>query len=97
MTGCDSGLGYSLALHCRQLGAIVIASVLQIDGPGAKQLENENVLVYPLDVTKIKSIENFANSVRTVLTKNNLGKFVIKYNHTNIYIYICIHKIVINS
>lgn len=72
VTGCDSGLGYSLALHCRKLGAVVIASVLQIDGPGAKQLENENVLVYPLDVTKIKSVENFVNSVRTILTQNNL-------------------------
>lgn len=78
MTGCDSGLGYSLALHCRKLGAVVIASVLQIDGPGAKQLENENVLVYPLDVTKIKSVENFVNSVRTILTQNNLGKFYLR-------------------
>ncbi|CAL7949795.1 unnamed protein product [Xylocopa violacea] len=72
VTGCDSGLGYSLALHCRQLGATVIASVLHIDGTGAKQLEKEGVLVYPLDVTKTKSIENFTDSVRMVLNKQKL-------------------------
>ncbi|CAK9813909.1 Estradiol 17-beta-dehydrogenase 2 [Anthophora quadrimaculata] len=69
--GCDSGLGYSLALHCRQLGASVIASVLQIDGPAAKNLEQEGIHVYPLDVTQIDSVENFVGSVRTVLTERN--------------------------
>ncbi|OAD60364.1 Estradiol 17-beta-dehydrogenase 2, partial [Eufriesea mexicana] len=72
VTGCDSGLGYSLALHCRQLGSTVIASVLQIDGPRAKQLENEGILVYPLDVTKIQSVKNFTNFVRMTLTQKNL-------------------------
>ncbi|KOC59747.1 Short-chain dehydrogenase/reductase family 9C member 7 [Habropoda laboriosa] len=73
MIGCDSGLGYSLALHCRQLGANVIASVLQIDGPAAKKLEQEGVHVYPLDITQVKSVENFTGSVRTVLTQKCLA------------------------
>ncbi|KAF3422673.1 hypothetical protein E2986_00245 [Frieseomelitta varia] len=72
ITGCGSGLGYSLALHCRELGATVIAGVLQMGCPGAKRLESEGVLVYPLDITLVNSVENFANSVRTILTERNL-------------------------
>ncbi|XP_076299531.1 SDR family oxidoreductase shroud [Lasioglossum baleicum] len=72
VTGCDSGLGYSLALHCRQLGATVIAGVLQNDGPGAKKLREKDAFVYPLDVTKPVSVTDFANSIRTLLERENL-------------------------
>lgn len=74
ITGCGSGLGYSLALHCRELGATVVAGVLQMDCPGAKRLESEDVLVYPLDITLVNSVKNFTNSVRTILTERNLSK-----------------------
>ncbi|XP_078034898.1 SDR family oxidoreductase shroud [Augochlora pura] len=72
VTGCDSGLGYSLALHCRQLGATVIAGVLQNDSPGAKKLKEKDVFVYSLDVTKPVSVTDFAESVRTVMERENL-------------------------
>ncbi|XP_054010399.1 estradiol 17-beta-dehydrogenase 2 [Hylaeus anthracinus] len=72
VTGCDSGLGYSLALHCRQLGATVIAGVLQNDGQGAKNLKENDVHVYPLDVTKTNSVVNFVDFVRAVLTQDKL-------------------------
>lgn len=72
--GCDSGLGYSLALHCRQLGATVVASVLQKDGPGAKSLEQEGVHVFPLDVTNSLHLSHFVDSVRSLLNKRKLGK-----------------------
>ncbi|XP_076659781.1 SDR family oxidoreductase shroud isoform X2 [Halictus rubicundus] len=72
VTGCDSGLGYSLALHCRQLGATVIAGVLQNDSPGANQLREKDAFVYPLDVTKPVSVTDFADSVRTLLERENL-------------------------
>lgn len=70
--GCDSGLGYSLALHCRQLGAAVIASVLQINGPGASKLQEEGVFVYSLDVTKPQNVSHFATSVQILLSQQNL-------------------------
>ncbi|XP_076392449.1 SDR family oxidoreductase shroud [Megachile rotundata] len=70
--GCDSGLGYSLALHCRQLGATVIASVLQINGPGASKLLQEGVFVYSLDVTKPQNVSHFATSVQMLLSEENL-------------------------
>ncbi|XP_076235153.1 SDR family oxidoreductase shroud [Calliopsis andreniformis] len=73
ITGCDSGLGYSLALHCRQLGAAVIAGVLKNDSPGAKKLREKDIYVYPLDNTKTESVTEFATSVRTVLAEKNLA------------------------
>ncbi|XP_076384024.1 SDR family oxidoreductase shroud [Megalopta genalis] len=72
VTGCDSGLGYSLALHCRQLGATVIAGVLRSDSPGAKKLMENDAFVYSLDVTKPISVTDFAESVRTILERENL-------------------------
>lgn len=74
VTGCDSGLGYSLALHCRQLGATVIAGVLRSDGPGARNLREADAFVYPLNVTEPVSVIDFADSVRTLLARRNLGK-----------------------
>lgn len=73
VTGCDSGLGYSLALHCRELGAIVIAGVLRNDGPAVKKLKEQDVFVLPLDVTKTNSVVDFVDSVRSILTQKNLG------------------------
>nr|XP_034177503.1 D-beta-hydroxybutyrate dehydrogenase, mitochondrial [Osmia lignaria] len=70
--GCDSGLGYSLALHCRQLGATVIASVLEKDGPGAKKLGQKGVHVFSLDVTNFLDLSHFVDSVRSLLNEQNL-------------------------
>lgn len=67
ITGCDSGLGYSLALHCRELGAQVIAGVLNKDGPGASRLSENNVHVHPLDVTDIDSVKTFCGFVHRML------------------------------
>lgn len=72
ITGCGSGLGYSLALHCRELGATVIAGVLQMSSPGCKRLLSEGVFVYPLDIRVDKSVENFRDTVQTILTERNL-------------------------
>ncbi|XP_031825632.2 SDR family oxidoreductase shroud [Nomia melanderi] len=72
VTGCDSGLGYSLALHCRQLGATVIAGVLRNDGLGARNLREADAFVYPLNVTEPVSVIDFADSVRTLLARENL-------------------------
>ncbi|KAF7382888.1 hypothetical protein HZH66_013290 [Vespula vulgaris] len=69
ITGCDSGLGYSLALHCQFLGATVIASVLDNTGQGAELLKEKGIIVLPLDITNDKSIENFYKDVHLLLNK----------------------------
>ncbi|XP_046828893.1 estradiol 17-beta-dehydrogenase 2 [Vespa crabro] len=69
VTGCDSGLGYSLALHCQYLGATVIASVLDENGQGAELLKKKGIIVLPLDITNEKSIEQFYDDVRLLLNE----------------------------
>lgn len=74
VTGCDSGLGYSLALHCRSLDAAVIAGVLEPDGLGAQDLIKNGVNVIPLDVTRSESIAKFGSEVRELISRKNLGE-----------------------
>ncbi|XP_032664945.1 D-beta-hydroxybutyrate dehydrogenase, mitochondrial isoform X2 [Odontomachus brunneus] len=66
ITGCDSGLGYSLALHCQALGATVLAGVLDPDGQAAKNLTDSKVIVHHLDSTNEGSIEQFGKYVETL-------------------------------
>ncbi|XP_050487730.1 retinol dehydrogenase 7 isoform X1 [Bombus huntii] len=72
ITGCGSGLGYSLALYCRQLGATVIAGVLQMDSPSVQKLEDEGVIVFPLDLMELNSTTGFTDSVRRTIAEKRL-------------------------
>lgn len=76
ITGCGSGLGYSLALHCRQLGATVIAGVLQMESPAVQKLEDEGVIVFPLDLMELNSTTGFTDSVRRTIAEKKLGKLL---------------------
>lgn len=76
ITGCGSGLGYSLALHCRQLGATVIAGVLQVECPSVKKLESAGVIIYPLDLMELNSTTEFTDSVRHTIAEKKLGKLL---------------------
>lgn len=53
ITGCDSGLGFSLAVHARSLGFTVIAGCLNLESDGAKELLRsfEDIHVIELDIT----------------------------------------------
>ncbi|XP_069682628.1 estradiol 17-beta-dehydrogenase 2-like isoform X4 [Periplaneta americana] len=80
ITGCDSGLGYSFALHAHKLGFIVIAGCLNVHGEGAQQLQNlclERLHIIQLDVTNTTSIESAVQSVETILKEN--PKFLISH------------------
>ncbi|KAG7202621.1 hypothetical protein KM043_009806 [Ampulex compressa] len=72
ITGCDSGLGYSLALHCRGLGATIVAGVLQNEGAGARKLRDNDVIVHPLNITDSRSVQDFRRAVETLARKENL-------------------------
>ncbi|XP_058808465.1 estradiol 17-beta-dehydrogenase 2 [Phymastichus coffea] len=72
ITGCDSGLGYSLALHCREQGATVVAGVLQRDGPAATCLGKRGVRVLALDVTEEASVRTFGNELTRMLDDEHL-------------------------
>lgn len=75
ITGCDSGLGYSLALHCQALGATVLAGVLNPDGQAAKNLTDSKVIVHYLDSTNEGSIEQFGKHVETLCIEKKYGEY----------------------
>lgn len=72
--GCDSGLGYSLALHCRTLGFAVIASVLNMNDPNVEELSQTGIHVCELDIVDKQSVKNFGCVLREILNKENLGE-----------------------
>ncbi|XP_051170419.1 D-beta-hydroxybutyrate dehydrogenase, mitochondrial isoform X2 [Leptopilina boulardi] len=78
--GCDSGLGYSLAVYCRSLGFAVIASVLDIDGPNVNELLELGVYIYKLDITIKESIQNFGVDIRECLKNNKLVLYALINN-----------------
>lgn len=60
LQGCDSGFGHELAKRLSEMGVMVFAGVLDVDGVGAQQLReraNENLRVLQLDVTDSSQIE----------------------------------------
>lgn len=67
VTGCDRGLGYSLAVHYRSLGLTVFAGVLDAASAGARSLGALGVRVLPLDVTDGASVRGAAAAVRQAL------------------------------
>ncbi|XP_014232131.1 estradiol 17-beta-dehydrogenase 2 isoform X1 [Trichogramma pretiosum] len=67
ITGCDSGLGYSLALYCSDLGFKVVATVLEPDGPAAERLRELGCLVYKVDYTCQNDVKQFANEIDALI------------------------------
>ncbi|XP_041794455.1 estradiol 17-beta-dehydrogenase 2 [Chelmon rostratus] len=60
VTGCDSGFGHVLAKRLSEMGVMVFAGVLDVNGAGAQQLRepgSENLQVLQLDVTDSTQIE----------------------------------------
>lgn len=58
--GCDSGFGHVLAKRLSEMGVMVFAGVLDVNGAGAQQLRegaSENLQVLQLDVTDGSHIE----------------------------------------
>ncbi|XP_069682626.1 D-beta-hydroxybutyrate dehydrogenase, mitochondrial-like isoform X2 [Periplaneta americana] len=90
ITGCDSGLGYSFALHAHKLGFIVIAGCLNVHGEGAQQLQNlclERLHIIQLDVTNTTSIESAVQSVETILKENPKFQFHTLMNNAGVMIF----------
>ena len=80
-TGCDSGLGFSMAIHCHEkLKMSIIACVLNKQSSGAQKLKemfvsSERFHLIELDVTKDESIDAVRKFVHEILEdKNELGK-----------------------
>ncbi len=83
ITGCDSGLGYSMTLYCHSKGMTVFAGCLNLQSEGAVNLQTlQNVHVIELDVTDNASIKKAASGISSILSDNpgvgrllNLGQY----------------------
>lgn len=83
ISGCDSGFGYSLALHCqRHMDLEVIAGCYQpsSDQSGAKTLAQEGVEIVALDVTKDDSIADALIKTQTILEEKDLELWSVVNN-----------------
>ncbi|XP_072374469.1 11-beta-hydroxysteroid dehydrogenase type 2-like [Scyliorhinus torazame] len=72
ITGCDSGFGKTMAQHFDSLGFEVFATVLDKNGPGAKELLqvcSEHLTLIQMDLTKPEDIERALQ-----ITKEKLGE-----------------------
>jgi len=77
ITGCNSGLGYSLALHCRAQGAMVLAGLHNLPKANVtvvEEFEKKNILFCDLEITNDKSVHRFAEAVKGLITHKQLGK-----------------------
>ncbi|ODN04022.1 Estradiol 17-beta-dehydrogenase 2 [Orchesella cincta] len=70
ITGCDSGLGFAMTQWAAKLGYKVLAGCLNDNGEGAQKLRNQfpdQVFVTGLNVTDLRSLENFHSQCRQIL------------------------------
>ncbi|XP_072767759.1 D-beta-hydroxybutyrate dehydrogenase, mitochondrial [Anoplolepis gracilipes] len=76
ITGCNSGLGYSLALHCRAQGATVLAgvrdTVVEKICPGIESLKAKGIITHDVDITNEESVQEFVNKVKELLEERQL-------------------------
>lgn len=78
ITGCDTGLGYSLAIYTQSIGFNVIVGCLDVNGKGASDLRMRNIMTYKLDLTEENDVRNFVKYIDEYLKENsNLGKGTI--------------------
>ncbi|XP_066146916.1 D-beta-hydroxybutyrate dehydrogenase, mitochondrial [Euwallacea fornicatus] len=73
ITGCDSGLGFSLAQHAAECGFTVIATFLTLDSKGSneiKRLYGGYIIQIQLDITDSTSIQNAVQTMEHYFSKN---------------------------
>lgn len=73
ITGCDTGLGYSIAIHCKDsLNLNVIASCVSKKSAGAQSLESHGITVVELDLDNVESIISCHKYIEEHVLNNDL-------------------------
>lgn len=73
ITGCDTGLGYSMAIYCKEnLNLNVIATCLSRNSVGAVNLKNRGITVEELLLENDSSIQSCYKTVEKTLKDSNL-------------------------
>lgn len=73
ITGCDSGLGFSLAQHAADMGYSVMAGFLSLESKGSKEIKKlygSNIIQIQLDVTNPSSINAALQTLEHLLSQN---------------------------
>lgn len=70
ITGCDTGLGYSLALYSNIIGFRVIAGCLDLNSKGAEYLKSKNIQCFHLDITNEDCVKKFVGYVKKFMDYN---------------------------
>lgn len=71
VTGCDSGIGYSLALAARAWGWSVVATCLTTeDTPTTSRLRQEGVHLVPLDLRQPHTLQNLITTLDALRAEN---------------------------
>lgn len=73
ITGCDCGIGFSLAQHIVDLGFTVFGGFLSLDSKGSKEIKKKygsDIIQIHLDITDSNSIKAAVQTLEHFLTKN---------------------------
>ncbi|XP_054289393.1 D-beta-hydroxybutyrate dehydrogenase, mitochondrial-like [Macrosteles quadrilineatus] len=92
ITGCDSGIGYSTALHCHCRGFTVVAAVLDLNSSGAQDLLriaqiSGRLEVVMVDVRHSQDISRLVDRVSSLLDNNNNLKFHSIINNAGVMVF----------
>ncbi|KAK3886736.1 hypothetical protein Pcinc_009115 [Petrolisthes cinctipes] len=67
VTGCDSGIGFTLALHAQsRWGVTVIGTVMHPEGKGALLLKEAGVVVVQVDLTRRHTFDNLTTAINNI-------------------------------
>ncbi|GLV40225.1 shroud [Carabus blaptoides fortunei] len=90
ITGCDSGLGYSMAQHACSLGFTVIAGCLNRNSVGAIQLQkicNKQIVLLQIDITNSESIENAVKFLENYMNEHKYSELFALINNAGILVF----------
>ncbi|XP_063220924.1 11-beta-hydroxysteroid dehydrogenase type 2 isoform X2 [Bacillus rossius redtenbacheri] len=87
LTGCDSGLGFSLALRALARGAVVLAACLDERGPGAARLRQAGATVAPLDVTDGDSVQRLARRAADLVRDDPGLELIALVNNAGVMVF----------
>lgn len=90
ITGCDSGLGFSLAHHCQMLGFSVIAGCLSLESKGARELaemSTAHIRVLEMDVSKTHSVNTAVRYIERFLAKDQNNVLWAVINNAGVMVF----------
>ncbi|EFA06375.2 D-beta-hydroxybutyrate dehydrogenase, mitochondrial [Tribolium castaneum] len=89
ISGCDSGLGFSLAIHAARLGFTVVAGFLDLESPGAREIKqfHRKITQIQLDVTSKESVFVAVETINQYLNSNPSYEFYALVNNAGVMVF----------